>query len=261
MGHHDEQLKLVDEALRGAKGPLLICRQRHGVRGDIEFALRYGSQGELTSVTVRNGPPDMSPEFIVSATNALRATVVLPATGVPGAMSFIDLGMDSRLDARTINAAADAVRAKRSKTNPWVVVGLVLAGAVFAVAFVADDRKKRKDGSPSKGRTDESDAVEAPIDVSSDALHAEYAANEVRADQRFKGKTLRVSGAIQAIRKDILDNPIVVLWTRNQFEGVHARFNTESELARLSIGDRIIVRCIGDNVVLNSPMLKKCTLE
>lgn len=45
------------------------------------------------------------------------------------------------------------------------------------------------------------------------------------------------------------------------FMGVHANFDEPGGLAGLAPGKQIVVRCIGNNVIMGSPMLKDCVLE
>ena len=97
--------------------------------------------------------------------------------------------------------------------------------------------------------------------MSADQLYADYAANEVNADNLYRGKALRVSGTVEAIKKDIADNPYVVLATKNKFTGVHAKFDSARSLDRLSVGDGITVRCYGNNVIMGSPMLTGCVFN
>ena len=53
-----------------------------------------------------------------------------------------------------------------------------------------------------------------PIDINARTLFREYDANEVSADDSYKGKRLRVTGVCQrAIDKDFMDNIIVRLGT------------------------------------------------
>ncbi|TMQ15353.1 MAG: hypothetical protein E6J90_02430 [Deltaproteobacteria bacterium] len=72
---------------------------------------------------------------------------------------------------------------------------------------------------------------------------------------------MRVSGAVKAIRKDILNDPYMEIWTTNRFESVHASFDDTGALSQLKPGDRVVVRCIGNNVIMGSPMLRSCVLE
>lgn len=139
---------------------------------------------------------------------------------------------------------------------PVVVVGAIVIGPRIKEQLEQERRQRELYGSPPEGAS-----TEAAIDVSSDQLHQDYVANEIRADALYRGKLLRVTGAVQAIRKDFLGHPYVVLWTTNEFEGVHARFDDDGGLASLTPGAHVTIRCIGDNVVMHSPVLRRCTLE
>jgi len=129
------------------------------------------------------------------------------------------------------------------------VVALLIAGAVGASQ--KKDKERREVASPST----------PPVEVSAVKLASDYKANEVSADQLYRNKVLRVSGVVDGIKKDFSDDPYVVLRTGNQFLGVHARFEEESGLAGLTPGKEIVVRCLGNNVIMGSPMLKNCILE
>lgn len=69
----------------------------------------------------------------------------------------------------------------------------------------------------------------------------------------YRGKVLRVSGVVDAIKKGISDDPYVVLRAANEFLGVHANFEDAGGLSGLTPGKRIVVRCIGNNVIMGSP--------
>ena len=100
------------------------------------------------------------------------------------------------------------------------------------------------------------------LTVSSDQLYRAYDANEIGADQQYRDQILRVTGAVQSINKNILDDPYVVLWTPNEFMGTHCQFTGDGAgLARVSKGDHISVRCRGAGKVVGSPILRDCVLE
>lgn len=101
----------------------------------------------------------------------------------------------------------------------------------------------------------------APLEVTSDRLHLDYAANEVAADQRYRGRLLRVTGAVKAIRR-VLDSPYLDLWTTDEFYNVTAYFGMEwaGRLARVKVGDHVAVQCIGAGESMG-PRLRECILE
>lgn len=130
-----------------------------------------------------------------------------------------------------------------------VVIALIVVGAVGSAS------KKEKQ------RQEVATPTAPPVNVSANTLASDYKANEVSADELYRGKVLRVSGVVDSIKKDITGDPYVVIKTDNQFMGVHANFESAGGLAGLAPGKQIAVRCIGDNVIMGSPMLKDCVLE
>lgn len=100
------------------------------------------------------------------------------------------------------------------------------------------------------------------IVLKSEDLFAEYDANEVKADEKYKGKTLRVPGQIQSIDKDAFNNMVIKLKTANQFLGVHARMQDSQKAAVLELnkGQIVVVECIGGGMVMKSPILQDCTI-
>lgn len=125
----------------------------------------------------------------------------------------------------------------------------------------------------SEQRTNEQQAVqlagqhgqtEIPVvEVSAVQLERDYAANEVAADAQYKGKVLRVSGAVDGISKDILDEPVLTLRSRNQFNNILCSFDDSatSSLASLRKGQKVTVRGLGSGYILGSPTIKNCVVE
>lgn len=79
----------------------------------------------------------------------------------------------------------------------------------------------------------EPEAPAAPAaSVEIGTLLSEYKDNEVRADAAYKGKTIKVTGAVDDIKKDILDNPYITVGTGKQFEIPQV----QCSLAKSSVG-------------------------
>ena len=74
--------------------------------------------------------------------------------------------------------------------------------------------------------------------------HREYENNEVSADAKYKGKIVIVSGKIQDIGKDIMDEPYIVIGGEGFLDGVQCSFakSQESSIARLSKGQNVKVK-------------------
>jgi hypothetical protein len=110
---------------------------------------------------------------------------------------------------------------------------------------------------------DEEAVIGAPaFSITAEDLHAEYDANEVAADAKFKNKILLVTGAVDEIGKDILDQPYITLG-RGEMSvfGVQAIFpeSDSRDLAKLSKGERVAVKCVCAGK-LGNVILKKCSL-
>ncbi len=99
--------------------------------------------------------------------------------------------------------------------------------------------------------------------VMADELFNAYKANEVAADQRFKGKVISVTGNVQSIGKDILDNPYLTIGagTMSEFESVQASFPKESgsALAAISKGQKVTVICKANGKLMNV-LLGECSI-
>ena len=99
------------------------------------------------------------------------------------------------------------------------------------------------------------------IDVTATQLFKDYDANEVNADDKYKGKVLRVTGTISTIGKDILDTPYIAFATSNEIMSVQCMFDDTGILGSLRKGQKLTVRCKGDgklgNVILRGCMIDK----
>jgi len=136
-------------------------------------------------------------------------------------------------------------------------IGLLILGFVFIAVLVSHS-------SSSQGAQDSS-SVTTPqaISISAPRLWADYNANEVAADNKYKGRRLVVQGQVGSISKGIVDDVYLLLSTYNEFESVHADLRAEykSEAAELHIGQIITVDCEGGGMVLGSPFLKDCSIQ
>ena len=96
--------------------------------------------------------------------------------------------------------------------------------------------------------------------VSARKLYEEYNANEIAADEKYKGKIIQVTGIIRDIGNDIMDNAYITLIGDQYFGDIQCYFREKSIVAGLSKGNRIIVMgsCSGlmMNVHLNNCIVK-----
>ena len=120
------------------------------------------------------------------------------------------------------------------------------------------------------GSTDDSESIEATsvanaapdFRISAKELYSEYDANGVAADLKYKGKILAVTGTVDNIDKDIMDDIYVTL-EGDDFIGSIQCFFADShvgEAASLRKGQTLTIKgqCNGQ---LMNVLLKGCVIE
>lgn len=133
-----------------------------------------------------------------------------------------------------------------------IASAFVVAGFFF-IAFGSDDEKT----------TETEIATETPaLSVSAGQLYADYEANGVAADEKYKGKVLRVTGKVNSIDRDILETIYVTLQGDEYFGDVQCFFAEDHvrTASQLSKGQTITVKGKCDGKLMNV-MLKGCVIE
>lgn len=91
--------------------------------------------------------------------------------------------------------------------------------------------------------------------IPAEQLYAEYDANEIAADSKYKGKTITIRGRLRDIGVDISGNPYLIVGGSGGFEGVQCSFDSrdKSSLANLKKGHAVTVRGIihGKMIILS----------
>lgn len=97
--------------------------------------------------------------------------------------------------------------------------------------------------------------------MSASELYNAYNENEVSADEQYKGKSIAVTGVIEEIGKDILDEPYIILSGQGFLSDIQCY--VPKELAtKTNKGERITLVGICDGRVLGANVImKKCELE
>ena len=96
--------------------------------------------------------------------------------------------------------------------------------------------------------------------ITASKLYKEYNANEIAADEKYKGKIIEITGVIRDIGNDIMDNAYITLVGDEYFGDIQCYFNEKSVVAKLSKGKRITVigSCSGlmMNVQINNCIVR-----
>ncbi|MFT4257051.1 MAG: zinc-ribbon domain-containing protein [Pseudoxanthomonas sp.] len=113
----------------------------------------------------------------------------------------------------------------------------------------------------SETRQPEKAPAAVSINVTAIELHAAYDANEIAADAKFKGKRLRVSGLVESIESDVMDEPDIVLYAGDSvFNPPRASGMSKAQAAMLVKGKSADIECTGAGEVMGTPMLEDCRL-
>jgi len=103
------------------------------------------------------------------------------------------------------------------------------------------------------------EAAEPPVRVSSIKLFSDYDSNEVVANNKYKGKTLIVTGRIE----EITDEYVALSAGEDNFlNSVDVKGLSIDEISMLRKNRSITVECIGDGVssFVGDPQLDNCKL-
>jgi len=130
-------------------------------------------------------------------------------------------------------------------------VGILAALMILAVGSVdTEEDTKRVQGQAPDYR------------ITADALFSEFKENEVAADAKYEGKIIVVSGVIQDIGKDVMDQAYIVLGGGGFLDGVQCTF-TESQnasIGNLTKGQSVSVK--GEvSGKMGNVLITKCSLQ
>ena len=114
--------------------------------------------------------------------------------------------------------------------------------------------------SPQPEKKEETPPLPSALKVSAVKLFNDYSENEVAADDKYKEKSLEVGGVIESIDKQAFGGVVVRLKSSNPFMPVDANLSYEmkEKAGKLKKGQKLIVRCEGDGLILGSPQLSEC---
>lgn len=149
---------------------------------------------------------------------------------------------------------------RREKASKWPVVRAphlpyiqTERGALERLALLDDLTQAERD------RLEE---LNLPTADANDLWRA-YDANEVAADNDWKGKRLVVSGEVAGISKDFTDAIFVQLRSPNAFSLTHAYVKDAdaAKAATLKKRQRVSLTCTCTGKVVGSPVLRDCTIQ
>jgi len=101
------------------------------------------------------------------------------------------------------------------------------------------------------------------IQVSAVDLYNEYAANEIAAEEKYNNSMVEVTGVLDSIAIDLMDNMYVTLQTNQLLSSVQCYLkDTETEKAStLTAGQTVTLSGEPDGMIITNVQLKNCIIQ
>lgn len=137
-----------------------------------------------------------------------------------------------------------------------VFVGLMVLGMIIGDDTKTASVESTASNEPVKAVAPETkQPKEEVITVGVEELCTSYEKNEVAADKKYKGKLIKITGKVDDIKKDILDDLYVTLKRQKDFELCQPQcfFDDEHEdqLANLNKGQTVTIIGRADGLFMN----------
>jgi hypothetical protein len=178
-------------------------------------------------------------------------------TVVPDGAAFCPKCGQAQAPATTQQSASPP---KKSGRKLLGCLGIAVA-IVVALAIIGSLAPKQSGTGSSKGATgEETSGGELPIAVTATELFNAYQNNEATAQSYFGDRKLLVSGTVEKVMLDLMDDPVVLLRTPNQFMSAQAALadDAKDEAGNFNPGDKAKLLCEGVSEIASMPMLKEC---
>lgn len=168
-----------------------------------------------------------------------------------------------------------AKSAKKPKKKGSCIGGIIVIIAIVAVIAAigsGGDKEKSEKASSTNAAAKaaeesqkEEQQQEEIMEIDPDTLLTDYEANEVRGDELYDKKLMRITGNVGSIGKDIMEDVFITFATAEEYSitSVQCYFSDDSQIKKvmeLAEGDTITIvgRCDGK---FGNVLLKDCTFE
>ncbi|MCH1980969.1 hypothetical protein MCG98_18765 [Ruminococcus sp. OA3] len=164
---------------------------------------------------------------------------------------------------------------KKKKKKGSCIGGLIVIIAIVAVIAAIggggdkEETKKTSSTNTAAKATEESQKEAQPqeeiMEIDPDTLLTDYEANEVRGDELYDEKMMRISGTVGSIGKDIMEDVYITFATAEEYSitSVQCYFSDDEQIKKvmeLAEGDivTIVGRCDGK---FGNVLIRDCTFE
>lgn len=136
-----------------------------------------------------------------------------------------------------------------------ILVGIVATCIILNISIVPSTN----DFSIASSANNSASSNDNVVQVNAAQLLNDYQANEVSADNMYRGNKLAITGVVYSINRSIVNSYYINLL--DGYPNVQANFDSSQNnyLSGLQKGQTINILCIGDGMVAGIPQLKDCT--
>lgn len=143
------------------------------------------------------------------------------------------------------------------KWRNWII-GLSIPWWAVIAMLVPDPPSQPP---PQAAGNEPTTAQERTIEVTAGEIFDDYQQNEIRANAKYKGKNVIVTGTVSGIDADLMDEPVVQLQTSNQFMSVGLHDISTTVAGGLNKGDTVTAACSEVSEMAGTPVLRGCSLD
>jgi len=165
----------------------------------------------------------------------------------------------------SVQATAKKCKHCHADLRNWFMRHKILSGilGLFLIIILGSALGSGNDDRPtsSSPTAAETEEVQA-ISITARQLYQEYSDNQIAADAKYEDQWLEITGTVESIGKDIVDDMYVSLETGNLVGSVQCMLEDSEfeEAANLSEGQSVTVIGKNDGMLLNV-IVRKCTIE
>ena len=154
-----------------------------------------------------------------------------------------------------------------TKTKSWIKRHPILSiiGALFVLGVIGSINGESPDTTKTKTPSVAKEEVKVEaIKLEAETLRQVYKANEVNGDAIYKNKLVEVSGNVDSIGKDVVDQAYITFKADEAyaFDKVQCMFrdSEQSVLASLKSGQKVTVQGTVSGVSISSVIIKNCKI-
>ena len=155
--------------------------------------------------------------------------------------------MSDTLDYKTAKAIAKAKRPFFKKKRYWLLASV----AVVSIGMMAGGLGGGSDATATDNDSSSSSSASKPVAVTAASLIKQFEENELQADAKYKGKTLKITGIVEGIDTEMFDEEdyVLDLTGGGDFEilAVHVYDIPTEDLASINKGDKVTVTAAFDD--------------